>query len=63
MVPLGWALWRRGRVSALPTKIKGVAAIRGILAESQTLALPQEEVKPAYDETMVGYAAVEKART
>ncbi len=63
MVPLGWALWRKGRVSLLPSKIKGVAAIRGILAASKALELPREEVEPIYDETRVGYAAVEKARS
>jgi heterodisulfide reductase subunit C len=63
MMPLGWALWRKGRVALLPSKIKGVAAIRKILAASKALELPREAEKPPYDETMVGYAAVEKARS
>jgi hypothetical protein len=50
-------------VALLPSKIKDVAAIRKILAASKALELPREAEKPPYDETMVGYAAVEKARS
>ena len=63
MLPLGWKLWRAGRVSVWPRKIRGVAAIRQILGASRALELPREKPKVEYDKGMVGYAAVEKART
>ena len=63
LLPLGWKLFRAGRVSLWPRKIRGVAAIRQILAASKALEIPREIEKVDYDETMVGYAAVEKART
>ena len=58
MVPMGWSLMRKGRVSLFPAKIQGVAAIRKILAASKALELPRGEEKVEYDKTMVGYRAV-----
>ena len=63
LLPLGWKLFRAGRVSLLPRQIRGVAAIRQILSASRALELPRAKERVEYDETMVGYAAVEKART
>jgi len=63
LLPLGWKLFRAGRVSLLPRRIRGVAAIRQILGASRALELPRPKEEVAYDKTMVGYAAVEKART
>ena len=58
LLPLGLALFRRGRVSLLPSKIKGVGAIRKILAASKALELPREKMELEYAEGMVGYRAV-----
>lgn len=58
LVPLGWKLLRKGRVTLWPSKIQGVGAIRSILNASKALELPLEREKPEYDETMVGYRAV-----
>jgi heterodisulfide reductase subunit C len=58
LVPLGWAMYRKGRVTLLPTRIKGIAAIRKMLDASQTLELPREEERLEYVEGMVGYRAV-----
>jgi len=61
LLPLGWALWRRGRVRLSPAKIAGVKAIRQILSASEALEVPRPEERPAYDETMVGYGAVARS--
>lgn len=58
LLPLGWSLLRKGRVTMLPSKIRGVAAIREILRASQALELPREKERVEYDKTMVGYRAV-----
>jgi len=58
LIPLGVSLFRRGRISFFPSKIKGVEAIRKILGASQALELPREKEAVPYDETMVGYRAV-----
>jgi heterodisulfide reductase subunit C len=58
LVPMGLSLLRRGRVTLLPSKIKGVAAIRKILSASKALELPREKEVVEYDETAVGYGAV-----
>lgn len=58
MLPMGWSLIKRGRVSLFPSKIQGVQAIRKILSASKALELPREEEKVEYDKGMVGYRAV-----
>ena len=58
LLPLALAMYRRGRVSLLPSKIKGVKAIQKILAASRALELPREAVELEYAEGMVGYRAV-----
>ena len=62
MLPMGWSLIKRGRVSLFPSKIQGVQAIRKILSASKALELPREKEKVEYDKTMVGYGAVGSAR-
>jgi len=63
LLPLSWRLFRAGRVSLWPRKIRGVATIRQILSASRALELPREAEKVEYEPGAVGYAAVEKART
>jgi heterodisulfide reductase subunit C len=62
LLPMGWALMRKGRISLFPKKIQGVEAIRKILAASKALELPVEKEKVVYDKTMVGYGAVDTAQ-
>jgi heterodisulfide reductase subunit C len=63
LMPMGWALFRKGRVSLFPSKIRGVAAIRKILAASKALELPRAKEVVEYDKTMVGYRAVGPAQS
>jgi hypothetical protein len=49
---------RKGRISLLPKKIKGVGAIRTILRAAKELELPREKGAVPYTEGMVGYRAV-----
>jgi len=63
VLPLAWMLFRVGRVSVWPRKIRGVAAVRQILSASRALELPREKEKLDYEAGMLGYVAVEKART
>jgi hypothetical protein len=58
LLPLGLALYKRGRVALLPSKIKGVGAIQKILAASSALELPREKAALEYAEGTVGYRAV-----
>jgi heterodisulfide reductase subunit C len=58
MLPLGLAMLRRGRLSLFPKKIKGIGAIRTILAASKELELPREKGTVPYTEGAVGYRAV-----
>jgi heterodisulfide reductase subunit C len=58
LLPLGIAMLRKGRISLLPRKIKGVGAIRTILRASKDLELPREKGVVPYAEGMVGYRAV-----
>ncbi len=58
LLPFGIAMLRRGRLSLLPSKIKGIRTIRQILDASAALELPREEERVAYAEGMVGYRAV-----
>jgi len=55
---IGIALLRRGRLKLFPSKIKGVAAIRGILKAARELELPREKEAVEFGEEMVGYRAV-----
>jgi len=63
LIPMGWALFRKGRVALFPSKIRGVAAIRKILAASKALELPRAKEVVEYDKTMVGYRAVGPAQS
>ena len=62
LLPMGWSLIRKGRIALWPKKIQGVEAIRKILGASRALELPREKDKADYDETMVGYGAVDAGR-
>jgi heterodisulfide reductase subunit C len=58
LMPLGLSLWRKGRISLFPSKIKGVRAIREILRGAEVLELPREKEAAQYVEGVVGYRAV-----
>ena len=58
MLPLGLALYRKGRVSLVPSKIRGIESIRTILEAARTLKLPLEKETAEYAPGMVGYRAV-----
>jgi len=58
MLPLGLALYRKGRVSLVPSKIRGIESIRTILEAARTLKLPREKETAEYAPGMVGYRAV-----
>jgi len=62
MLPLGYKLFRRGRVAVLPSKIRGVQVIRQILEASKALELPREKQPVEFDQSMVGYRAIGKPR-
>ena len=57
-MPLGIAMWRKGRISLFPAKIKGIQTIRQMLAASKALELPREKEEVPYVEGTVGYRAV-----
>lgn len=58
MIPLGWRMFRRGRTSFFPRKIKGLAAIRTIIEAADTLKVPARPEAVEYQKAMVGYRAV-----
>jgi heterodisulfide reductase subunit C len=58
LMPLGISMWRKGRVSLLPSKIKGIKTIRQILGAAKALELPREKEPVEYAKEMVGYRAV-----
>lgn len=58
LLPLGFSMWRKGRTSFFPAKIKGIQTIRQILEASRDLELPREKEEVPYKEDMVGYRAV-----
>jgi heterodisulfide reductase subunit C len=58
LLPLGWRMFRRGRTSLFPKKIKGLAAIRTMLDAAETLKLPPRQEAVEYEKAMVGYRAV-----
>jgi len=58
LVPLGLAMWRRGRAVLLPRKIKGIQAIRSILQAAAGLRLPVEKAQAEYSDEAVGYRAI-----
>lgn len=58
MVPLGLAMWRRGRILLLPRKIKGIQTIRSILQAAAGLRLPVEKAPADYSGEAVGYRAI-----
>lgn len=62
LLPMGWALMRKGRIALWPKKIQGVETIRKILRASKALEIPLEKEKVGYDKTMVGYGAVDAGR-
>lgn len=54
----GLALWRHGRLPIRPSKIKGIADFRKIIAKAETFDLPQEPVEQERVTDTVGYAAI-----
>jgi len=58
LLPLGIAMWRKGRISLWPEKNQGIAAIRQMLEAAKTLELPREKEPAPYVEGAVGYRAV-----
>ncbi len=58
LLPFGITMLRKGRLSLLPSKIKGIATVRKILDASKALELPREREAVEYAEGMVGYRAV-----
>ncbi len=58
LLPLGLAMFRRGRLMLLPKRIRGVAAIRRMIEASEALELPREEAPVQYVPGSVGYRAV-----
>ena len=58
LLPLGWRMFRRGRVSVFPKKIKGLKAIRTMLKGADTLEVPVRPEPVEYEKGMVGYRAV-----
>jgi heterodisulfide reductase subunit C len=58
LMPLGISMLRKGRVALLPTKVKGIAAIRSILDAAKSLEVPREKEAVGYKEGTVGYRAV-----
>ena len=58
MLPLGIAMWRKGRISLFPTKIKGIQTIRQMLEASKALEFPRKKEEVPYAKDMVGYRAV-----
>lgn len=58
LLPLGIRMWRKGRVSLLPRRIKGVQAIRTILKAASDLRLPVQREAAESGGEMVGYKAV-----
>lgn len=58
LLPLGLAMYRRGRVALLPKKIRGIADIRRMIKASEALQLPREEAPLEYVPGAVGYRAV-----
>jgi heterodisulfide reductase subunit C len=58
MLPLGIAMWRKGRISLFPAKIKGIQTIRQMLEASKALELPRKKEEVPYAKDTVGYRAV-----
>jgi heterodisulfide reductase subunit C len=60
-LPLAWKLFKKGRISLFPARIKGVSAIREMLEASKGLEIPRDKAELEYTEGMVGYRAVERS--
>jgi heterodisulfide reductase subunit C len=58
LFPLGWSLWRRGRVSLWPGRIRNIAALRQIQAAARELELPATRSELEYAPKVVGYGGV-----
>lgn len=58
LLPLGMKLFRKGRVSLFPRRIRGVQAIRKIMEASESLKLSHEQEAVEYEKSMIGYRAV-----
>jgi quinone-modifying oxidoreductase subunit QmoC len=58
MLPLGWAMYRRGRLALWPKRIHGVSAIRQMIDAAKTLELPRETAPLEFVPGAVGYRAV-----
>jgi len=58
MLPLGLAMYRRGRLALWPKRIRGIAAIRQMIEAARTLELPREVQPLEFVPGTVGYRAV-----
>lgn len=58
LVPLGVAMYRKGRITLWPKRIRGLSAIRRMIDAARTLELPREEAPLEYVPGSVGYRAV-----
>lgn len=58
LLPLGLAMYRRGRLVLLPKRIRGAAAIRRMIEASKALELPRERAPIEFVPGTVGYRAV-----
>ncbi len=58
LLPLGLAMYRKGRLVLMPKRIRGAAAIRRMIEASKTLELPRERAPVEYVPGTVGYRAV-----
>lgn len=61
MLPLGWRLWRRGRVAFWPKKIKGVEGLQKIIAKAEAMDVlyPKDIRKPVEH---LGYGGLTERR-
>ncbi|MDW8129509.1 MAG: 4Fe-4S dicluster domain-containing protein [Bryobacterales bacterium] len=58
LLPLGLAMYRKGRLAAMPRRIRGAAALRRMIEASESLELPRERAPVEYVPGTVGYRAV-----
>lgn len=58
LLPLGVALYRKGRVPLWPKRIRGVEAIRKMIRASRELPLPLERTALEYTPGAIGYEAI-----
>ncbi len=58
----GWALWRHGRFSFRPHRIRGLAGLRRMIARAEQFERPQERVVRERVADVVGYEAIDAGR-